>query len=366
MAEVIQEGDVTFVDGHAVEQDGSPDSTGDEARDAEKAEAREAVRKALGKAAEDEGEKAAKAVKKSKEPVVVDDEDAPAEAPKAKKPVEEDVDPETASVKQAIKNRERIARIKAEQAAEMARAKAEADQILRQAQAERQAIERERAKFEALRTDPVKAIQEAGWDPEELILNLAKHGTPEGQAELQRRREIQRLQELENWQKSVLEQQRQYQEMLQEQQAVQYRQSVEQQFLSNINEEKTPHLAALYEGREGALVAEGHAVAREYRRLTGKEATVEDIAEYLEEQAAERFSKLSSKRANQTGERRQAVAPVSPPPTGKVARGKTLSGSGSSERRALGKDLGDLEGDERRQAAIAAVKAAMRASATDD
>lgn len=358
----MSEGEVTFVGGHAVEQDGGgSEPAGDHAE--ERAEAVEAVRKAL---AEEAGKEAADGAKKAPKP---------GEVPGAKKakeeaaaePTKETVDPDTASVKQAIRNREKLAAEKARYSAEAAKAKAEMQQMWAQLQAEKQAIESQRQQLARLKSDPVAAIKESGWDPEELIINLAKQGTPEGKLEAERRAFQAKLDEMEQWRKQELQQREQWQQQALQRQAIEHRQSVEQQFLSHaLDEERSPALASLYKGREAALVAEGDLVAQQYRKLTGREASLEDIVEYLEEEVSNRASNWYSKKAgtgtSQSGAAQVATPQAKPKPRQGGSGGKTLTGAGSSERRALGKDFADLEGDERRQTAIAAVRAALASS----
>lgn len=273
---------------------------------------------------------------------------------------EDEVDVDALKVKQALRQRERIARQKAAAAEEMGRFRAQMQQEMQQLQQAKRYMEQEYAKLQRLKSDPVEAVRAAGWDPEEFILSLAKHGTPEHQADMKRRQEQDRLAQLEEWREQQVKQAQEQQRAWQEQQIVQHRQGVEQQFLSLAFSEKAPNLADLYKGREATLIAEGDYVAQQYRQLTGKEASLEDIVEYLEEQVSERLNGWYTKKSG-AGAQQQApqAGPQKTPSGGQATGGRTIRGSDSGERRALGKNVEDLDDDERREAARAAVRAAL-------
>lgn len=376
---------VTYQDGHAIEQDGGSDGPEEGSEHANELEAaKEAVRKAIKGAGEDAAAKAKeKAAKKptpksDREP---DEDDEPAaeakpetkEPKKAEKKEEEseEIDLETASVKQILKQREKLAKQKQAQSLEIQQQQAQLQAYMAQIERERQAIEHEKQRIARLRKDPLAAIREAGWDPDDLILNLAQEGTPEGKMARMLREQQEKLQAFEQWKAEQAQQAQRAQEEAQLRYLAQQRQQVEQAFVNGATDEKAyPHIAKFYKGREAALIAEGDIVAHEFRVATGgREATLQQIADYIEEQLAERAklwyeSKQGAGNSSNTAQQVVADAGTGKPARGS-AKGKTLTGTAASERRALGKDLSDLDGDERLQAAREAVKVAM-ASARDE
>lgn len=373
---------VTFVGGRAVEQHDAGD-TPDGAHGDELAAAKEAVRKALAKEA---GEEGAKTAKKSKDSDAYtppgmkrgksDDEEAPASEkakPKAKakegpgdEPAEDSE--EAKAVKHVLKQREKLAKAKQQQNNEFQQQQQQLQQQWAQIQAENARIQREKERLLALKKDPARAVREAGWDPEEFILDLARDGTPEGQqARLLRELKEQQAQMLQ-WKEEQAQAQRQAQEQYQMQRMVQARQNIEKTFTDGaMNGEKYPHLAAFYKGREHALIAEGDLVAAQYREASGgNECSLEQIADYIEEQLAERanawYESKSASKKLANGAQEVAAPEGKGKPAQGGSRGKALTGSVASERRALGRDLSDLDGEERLLAAREAVKVAMSSS----
>jgi hypothetical protein len=372
--------EVTFVNGKAVEQKegNSLPSTGDAQHDSERAAAVKAVREAIGKAAKEAKESAPKVAKQSgfrPEGVTTDEDEglmkAPAKAAKPEPEEDEEVDLDKASVKQLFKHREKLAGAKRDAVTkhqqEMAQLQQERQQFEQEKlriQQERLQIQRQAQRLAKLKSDPAQAVMEAGWDPEEFIVNLAQEGTEAGKQARAHRQMQQELAEIRQWKQQQAEQ---YQQALQAQehhQQVQFRQSVEQEFLTAAFDEKTrPHTASFYKGRERALIAEGDLIAADYREMTGREASLSEIADYVEEQLAERYKTWyeTSRKLGLTKDEAHEVAASETggaPSAGK--RGKTLSGSISSERRSLGSALKDLDGDERLEAAREAVRQAIR------
>lgn len=386
---------VTFVDGHAVEQDGGSDGPEEGSQHADELEAaRAAVRKAIAKEAGEDGAKKAKEseekrlrtlkaksdreeaedeVKAKASGKTQDEAEAEPEKPKARAKEEEDdgeIDPEKSSIKQILKNREKLAKVKQQQASELQQHQQYLQQMQQQVQAERAAIERERQRLALLKKDPVRAVTEAGWDPDEFILSLAQEGTPEGKMARMLREQQEKLAAFDQWKADQAQALQRQQEEFQYRQAVQARQNVEKSFTSGaLNPEKYPHLADFYVGREGALIAEGDLVAGMYRDATGQEATLEKIAQYIEDELAERANNWYMKKQGTGKVPNGSQQVATPKDTGKPARGgskgKTLTGSATSERRALSKDLTDLDGDERLLAAREAVKVAMATSRSE-
>ena len=376
--------EVTYVNGKAVEQETSGE-TPDGDHGAELAAAKEAVRKALA----EEGKKAAKEAKDhlDKDPLqkaagtasrgpdgkfVAQDGEASETGTGAKTAAPEEDDEaerDASALRKALNERKAQAKFRAEAAAQLERERQEARQVHQQYQRELQAIQAERERLQMLRKDPIKAIRENGWDPEQFILDIASDGTPEGQARRQQRELQQQLQELADWKRQQAEEAQHRQRQQEQQQRQQFRGRVEQEFLRTAGAVKedgahmNPHLVAMYKDDPGSLVAQADLVADRYRAATGKEATFAEITEYLEERA-ERWYKSISKGAPKgsapvtKGQPAQG-SPGKAPPAGSK---RTITPNGSSERRTLGTNISDLDGDERLEAAREAVRAAIHAS----
>jgi hypothetical protein len=382
-------GEVTYVGGRAVEQATKGETHEGTDHGDELAAAKAAVKAAL----EEEGKKAAKEAKDAldKDPVQKAARDAsgkfksdkdPAEAEleeaKAKlakemkdaepkpepKPKKAEEDEDASALKKALQERKEAARFKAEAAAEVEKARQEARQFYQQLQREKAELEAERQRIQMLRKDPIRAIKENGWDPEEFILDIANDGTPEGQ---QRRaaRELQaQVAELAAWKREQAEQAQKQAVQAKEREKAQFRLNVEKQFLAAAAERtaegthKHAHIVSMYKDDPAALIVQADLVAERYRAATGQEASFQEIAEYLEERAAKWYKSMSSGSVPQVGTPVTQGKPTPGSATGK----RSLSPNGSSERRSLGVNLADLDGDERRAAAMDAVRAALHAS----
>lgn len=379
-----EESAVTFVGGKAVEQSVPQDSNlGTEEREA----AKEAVREAISKAAKEAGETAAEEAKtsKAKDPYKgpgASDKPLPErgsdgkfksteadKAPAKDEPEsdEEELDLDKASVKQLLKQRDRVANLKREAKDEVSKLRQEFQaertrfqQEVMQFQQAQQQLAREREALKALKNDPARAVREAGWDPEKFILDLAQDGTPEG-AQRRQQQELQRqIDEMKAWKNEQLRMAEEQNQRAYIEQARAHRNKAVNDYLSlGLNEEKYPHVATFYKGREKALVAEGDLIAEEFRNLTKREGSYEQILDFIEDELAERakgwYTKNSGKQTSQVRE---------PEPQKKVSsKGKSLSPDNSGERRTLtSKDLRDLDVDERHEAAKQAVAVALAAS----
>ncbi|MDD5374481.1 hypothetical protein [Acidithiobacillus sp.] len=353
---------MTFVNGIAAEQQTEGES-------AQPADERAAAIKAVKEALQEEGKTAAKKAKEVHEQdplrpretterdesgkfVAKAASDKEKEEPaKVAKEAEDDVE----SLKNVLKQRKQMAAAKAAQSQETQRAMQELRQYKAQLDQEKAEVERERQRFQVLRKDPAKAFREMGWDPEAAILDMAREGTPEGQAARQQREMQAELAEIRQWKAQQARQAEEYQAQRQQAQQVQYRQQVEKAFTSvALDESKHPHLAGQYAGQEALLLSQADVIAEQYRNLTGKEASLEDVAEYLEERSANWYKTHSSKQAPATSFKGK--------PAQGNATGQSLTPEGSSERRSLGTMLKDLDGEERLAAAREAVGAAFRHS----
>lgn len=334
------------------------------APDAERQEAMAAVKKAIADEAKREGESAAKQAKDAEdnEPLRPRDNTERDEAGKfvskgTPKPEKEDEE-DGQSLRKILNARKEVAANKQQMAAETQKSMQQLQQFKAQIDYERQQLAQEKQRMAMLRNDPIRAIKENGWDPENFILNIASDGTPEGQAMRAQREMANQLKEIRDWKEEQLRQREQQEAQFRQRQEQERRQGVEREFVGLVlNEEKHPHLSSYYKdndhGLEG-LITEGDSVAFRYRQKTGKEATLGDIVEYLEERMANWYKSRSGPQAKSTVTKGR--------PTQGSATGRTLSPEDSSERRSLGTPLKDLDGDERLAAAREAVGAALRAS----
>ncbi len=361
---------VTFVGGKAIEQTEAVDSNLD--RDSRE-EAKAAVRKAIQEA----GESSAKTAKENRgkdpfKPEIPErgedgkflPKDGPTEP--AKDAPEEDLDLDKASVKQLLKARERVAAIKREgsevkgelarERQELSNQQAELRRAYQEIQAMSAQVKRDHAAIQSLKSDPARAIRELGYDPEQYIIDLAQEGTPEGAAKRQHRELQAQIKEMQDWKAEQLRQAQDWQSQQHEAAVRHQRDNAVKNFLNlGLNEEKYPHVANFYKGRERALVAEADLTAEEYRTLSGgREGSFEDILDFLEDQVAEKANSWYSKKAGAGSKATQAPAPKG------VSKGKALSPEGSGERRTLApRDLSGLDADERLEAAKQAVAIAM-------
>ncbi len=375
MSEVETEsGTVTFVNGRAESQ--TTEGEGSGTPEGERAAAIAAVKEALKGEAAKAGESAAKEARAAREQDPLrprGDTTRDANGKFVAKAAEPDVEPakpkneadeDAVSLKRVLQERKQIAATKAAQQVEFTKQQQQLQAYERHLQQQRAEIERDRKRYEVIKTDPVRAFRENGWDPESVILDLARDGTPEGAAARQQREFQAQLKEMQDWKLAQEQQRQEAQRQHEARQWDQRRAQVEQEFVSTaLNEERHPHLASFYKGHEASLVAEGDSVADQYRALTGKEATSSEIAEYLEERAAKWYKTMSSRSQAPSAagqQNRQAVTQGRP--TQGSATGRTLSADDSSERRSLGASFKDLDGDERLAAAREAVGAALRSS----
>lgn len=368
---------LTFVGGKAVEQHEGLDSN---VPDDTRAEAMKAVREAIKGAAAEAKENTARA--KDTDPFKPEGAKAEPErdpdtgkflrkdeAKKEPEAAEEELpDPAKGTVKQLLKNREKLA--KAKQEANGARSELEqerrkiADETQRiretwsQLQVMQQQVEAARRSMDLLKKDPARAVREIGWEPENFIVDLAREGTPEGQLARQNREMRQQLDEIRQWKEDQAKHQEAAQQQHAVQQAEQYRAHIERTFIgSALNEEKYPHVTEFYKGRERMLLAAGDLAAVEFRQLSGgREASLDEIIDFLEDDLAERASSWYTKKSGAA----KAKAPDATSKPAKGSKGKTLSPEASSERRSLGRNsLKDLDDEERIQAAREAVGLAL-------
>lgn len=264
---------------------------------------------------------------------------------KPKPDEKQEYEQERSKLAQALKKRNEVhqEREKARQEAdqiksEALRMRAEVEQAARQLQQQAQWLKN-------LQNDPIRALEAAGINPEEFIFNLAKEGTPEG-AQAKELRELRAKQaQFEKWQKDQEEQRQEALRQHQIQQQQHFRNQVETQFIQQAEARENVKLA-LESGllSKRMLIEEGDRVADKYRQLTGQEASLEDIIEYIDEQAGKAYTRIRGGP--------QVKAPVTPVPSKQPVR-KTLSQDDGSERRALTPTYDPEEAEEDRKARAA-------------
>jgi hypothetical protein len=251
-------------------------------------------------------------------------------------------------------------RVKQREAVQAARAKAkeEHDFLTGTAQAElakvraaAEEVQRHKDWYAMLRADPIRAIRESGIDPEDFLLQLADATSPEEKAKQAKSKEEQRIERLEQELASRRAREEEQARSYQAQQEAQARHTAVEQFTAiAFTEDKHPHLTALYEDRPQELVRIADNVALQYRRQTGGlEATFEELAEYLEAEAAKTVSKATSRLQARTVSQQSAPKHASP-----------ISSKETGTRRAPETIMDDDEA--RREAAVRAVKNAVRAA----
>jgi hypothetical protein len=216
-------------------------------------------------------------------------------------------------------------------------------------------VQQERARLHKLKASPLEAIKELGWNTDDLVRNVINEGDPQWQQLTQQQKLIEaqkaELQEIRSYidqYKTNYQQEQEQRRQLIDQTT---KQAVYDKFLGNIaTEEKCPALRSLYEPDE--IVAKGDAIADSYRARTGKVASLEEIAEYLEHQASE---KLASIRDKSRGQGNATKSKANGP--------RTLSAASASERRSSPRPVRDMDPTEEREALMAAAAEAMRSTA---
>lgn len=204
--------------------------------------------------------------------------------------------------------------------AERAKAKEEHDFLTSSAQQElakvRAAaaeVQRQKDWYESLRSDPIRAIRELGMDPEDFLMRLADASSPEEKARQEKSKEESRIEKLE---RQLADRARQEQEQAQarewQQQTVAREMAIQQFSAVAFAEEKHPHLVALYEDRPKELIKIADSIAYTYRQRTGLEATFEELAEYLESEAAKTVSKAQARLQARTATQTQATQQARP------------------------------------------------------
>jgi len=369
-------GEVTFLNGQAIEQTTEGETHEGTDRGGELADAKAAVKKALESSAKEEGKKAAKEAKEARalDPLAPRDEDGkfrsnadPVEDEKtaAVKKLKDEAEEDKAALQKALSARREAAQYKKQASQELEKERAEVRRIYQDTQRQKQEIEQEKARIASYRKDPLRLAREAGYtNPEDYILELAQEGTPEGQAKRANRELLERLDRAEQWQKQELAQRETWAREAQERQQAQHRRSVEESFLKAASSHDV--LVEMYKGSEIELIGQADIIAEQYRAKTGEEATFEEIAEYIAERTRRWYKNRSSKERAAAGSPSPGQAPRSvsegSPTQGSATGKKRPMNAGGSERRTLGNSFADLDGEERLEMAKTAVKAAIAAS----
>jgi len=204
--------------------------------------------------------------------------------------------------------------------------------------AERASVAREKAEIEALKgkyarvkEDPIEALKETGLSYEELTRRILNADTPEAKIEAL-------SQKIEAFERSRAEEQQAQQQRA----ATSNYEASRNQFKANIssNEDKYPTLTLL-EPEE--VWADAWKVADQYFKQTQEVPDIDDLTQYLEDQASARFKAIDERRSKR-------VAPPATP--AKSPPGKTISNAKVAERAtaALPTNMDKMTPDERRQA----------------
>lgn len=269
------------------------------------------------------------------------------------KPVDAPAEPEpTSKIALAIRAREQAQKTRdqgkadAEQllADTKAQAQKEAAQILSDA---RKTAEREAAEWRSrFKASPLKALNEQGIDHKVLVDEVSREGSAEWQAQKRLEKELEEVRAENKGFKAWQEEQQKAIDAHAQRQVQEARQQTEKQFVSLIPEGAA--LRTLYDERE--ILDKAHALADEYREKTGDVAPLEDLRDYLEEQASKRLASIRTEPPS--GNNVSAAKPKANGP-------RTPSASSASERRTSPKPVYDMSPSEEyeamKQAAAAAV-----------
>ena len=250
-----------------------------------------------------------------------------------------------------MRQREKLARRRQEAASEAdnirseaVRERQEAQRLMDEARSAAQAIAK-------LKSDPMEAIKALGLDPEDFIYGLVSGTSAEAKERAKKDSLAAELEDLKKWRREQEEERVRAVQRQQLQHLEAKRQDVIGNFKALVSEENCPVLSSMYDYED--IVQMGDKVADKYRDLTGKEASLKEIAEYLEQEAEARYGNVARKKS----------AKPSAPPVKVAAPPKNLSRESSSERRALKPIVSDSSDDEeRRDAAVAAVSAMWAAA----
>lgn len=213
--------------------------------------------------------------------------------------------------------------------------------------------------FDQLKKDPATAFREAGWDPDEGVMALAEQNTKEGKLARQLRELAEHNKRLESRLTEREKQEAEWRDRQRlEQQSASRQQAVSEFTKLATNADEFPALSRVYKGREKALIRDADDVWDEYHqsdyyKRTGDRISLKDVAEYLDKQLKSNIGLESSQKAESS----QGSVPQS---VRAKTVGRTVTTANASERRTVDMSPEDMTDDERREAAKAAAKKAIR------
>lgn len=255
----------------------------------------------------------------------------------------------------------------------LAEARAEAERIkaemIAQAKAEAQAIARQQ--LEALRTKPLEAIKQIGWNTQDLVDQVTREGDPQWQAMQQLRAQ---QEQIGNQVKTAEERAaaaeaaaKQHVEQL----AMAQRAAAEQEFLGLATQQapsvrkaaeefaRVASMNGIPTTPEQVMIRRAHEAA-DAIKATGRVATPATVVQYLEYVTAQSMGGGAVGQVADTSQ--QAAAAQNSRPTGRANGTRTLHAAGASERRSAPKPIHDMSPAEERQALAEAAAEAMRTS----
>jgi hypothetical protein len=256
----------------------------------------------------------------------------------------------------------------------LADAKAEGERIkaemIAQAKAEAQAIARQQ--LEHLRSKPLEAIKQIGWNTQDLVDQVTREGDPQWQA-MQALRAQQ--EQFGNQVKTAEERAaaaeaaaKQYTAQVEEAQRV----AAEHEFMGLATADRAPSFRKAAETfvqsakamglnvtPEQVMIQRAHEAARTIRQAGGV-ATPAAVVQYLEYVTTQQTGGGAVGQVADTSQ--QAAATQNSRPTGRANGTRTLSAAGASERRGSPKPIHEMTPAEERQALADVALEAMRTS----
>ena len=232
--------------------------------------------------------------------------------------------------------------------AEFQKLEAQRAQLAQQEQQIRQQAEW----LKEMRSDPAKAIQALGFEPQDFMTRLAQEGTPEGELARWKEAESRKLLTMEQELQKLRAERAAELEASKTRELKSRQEQIVKSYLSEVSsEEKYPSVTTMYGDDKAELERLGHHYADLGREALGRAPTLAEVCEFFEEETAKKLARI-------TGKKKQPVSGKSPqvkkslPPNG-VSRQ-------SSERISAPVSEADDDPDLRREKAIAAVKAALK------
>ncbi len=280
---------------------------------------------------------------------------APASTPEAPA-AEEETGSKISAVLRAREKAQEIRDKAADDAASVASMKAEIAAMKEETARELAAAKAQNARISALAKEPLKAIKELGWDTKQLVDEVAREGSAEWQALKRQEAKLEALAaengELKAWRESQAAREAKYDQ----ERAAYSKRETEKQFLGLIPEGSAAR--TLYD--ESEILAKAHSAADEYfQKSNGKVASLEDLRDYLEEQASKRLAGIREQQpgtsaAQQAAKKASATQPKANGP-------RALSAASASERRTSPKPRADWDESDLYAEMKAAADAAMKA-----